>query len=162
MTVVGDRGLDTCRLDVVSSRSTRRCGNREACSRQGNGDRSGQIIPQEYPNFSTRSIDITLPVEIRQLGADLLSRDDEAIVALRGLFLWVVQQFEPMRLEGCSGAGQVRERGVHLITGGWAASAWGWRKAWPDYGARLGLAGRSARRTPIVEQLEALGAEVPR
>jgi len=156
---LGDRGVDSCRIDVVSSGMQEVVGTEALIPARAAVIGPVKIIAQEYPNFSSRSIDITLPVDIGQLGAVLSSQDDEDIVALRGAFRWV-QRFDPMRLERCSGPGRLREGGVYLITGGLGGIALGLAEDLARLKARLVLVGRNARRTAAVDRLEALGAEV--
>ncbi len=83
-------------------------------------------IPQEYPNFICRALDIVLPVSghtvdptlVEQLVADLTSGSPNSVVAYRGGQRWT-QAFERMYLEPTEDvAPLLRESGVYLITGG--------------------------------------------
>jgi non-ribosomal peptide synthase protein (TIGR01720 family) len=85
-----------------------------------------RVIPQEYPNFTCRSIDLALdsseaaadPNLVDQLLAELKTASAPQLVAYRGQARWV-QAFEPVRLDGpASPPPRLRERGVYLITGG--------------------------------------------
>jgi acyl transferase domain-containing protein len=87
-----------------------------------------KVIPQEYPQVSCRSIDVTLPAREAErealadnLLAELTAPDIETTVAYRGRHRWV-QIFEPVKfvetLREPSGAGRLREGGVYLLTGG--------------------------------------------
>jgi NAD(P)-dependent dehydrogenase (short-subunit alcohol dehydrogenase family)/acyl carrier protein len=84
------------------------------------------VIPQEYPNITCRSIDITIPKSgtwqeeklINQLYAELALESSDFTVAYRGFHRWV-QTFEPIRLDkAVEGTTPLREGGVYLITGG--------------------------------------------
>ena len=84
-----------------------------------------KVIPQEYPNITCRSIDITLPESngtpvnlINQLLAEFVTDSNDLVVAYRVNKRWI-QTFEPARphrLEG--GRTPLRVGGVYLITGG--------------------------------------------
>ena len=85
-----------------------------------------QVIPQELPHITCRSVDIVLPrLEASTLAqaadrviAELLSDTPDAVVAYRGYDRWV-RTFEPVRLEPLAGLPKrLRQRGVYLITGG--------------------------------------------
>jgi acyl transferase domain-containing protein/acyl carrier protein len=85
-----------------------------------------KTISQEYPNITTRSIDIVLPKSggrqwmrtVNQLAAEILSSASDRVVAYRGVDRWT-QTFEPLALQARYKAPlKLRERGVYLITGG--------------------------------------------
>ncbi|HMF57482.1 MAG TPA: SDR family oxidoreductase, partial [Pyrinomonadaceae bacterium] len=88
-----------------------------------------KVIPQEYPEISCRSIDITLPTReadqealADNLIAELEHRErGGASVAYRGRHRWI-QTFEPVKfvetLRDSSRPGRLREGGVYLLTGG--------------------------------------------
>ncbi len=87
-----------------------------------------KVIPQEYPQVSCRSIDVTLPTREAErealagnLIAELAAPDIETTVAYRGRHRWL-QIFEPVKfvetLRESSSAGGLREGGVYLLTGG--------------------------------------------
>jgi acyl transferase domain-containing protein len=84
-----------------------------------------KVIPQELPNITCRSLDVTLPAAGESLGrlskfmaAELLASAAEPVVAYRGGRRWA-QTFEraPV-LTGAPGDVQIKEGGVYLITGG--------------------------------------------
>ena len=85
-----------------------------------------KVIPQEYPNISCRTIDISLPAPgtgleqtlIAQISAELQAASSEVAVAYRGAHRWV-ERFEAIKLsDGHDQTGRLRDRGVYLITGG--------------------------------------------
>ncbi|MET0622968.1 MAG: SDR family NAD(P)-dependent oxidoreductase [Pyrinomonadaceae bacterium] len=88
-----------------------------------------KVIPQEYPQFDCRSVDVALPPREAErealadnLVAELKAGDPGAAVAYRGRHRWL-QAFEPLRLAGAGTgtqprAGRLRDGGVYLLTGG--------------------------------------------
>ncbi|HLM57757.1 MAG TPA: beta-ketoacyl synthase N-terminal-like domain-containing protein [Pyrinomonadaceae bacterium] len=89
-----------------------------------------KVIPQEYPQVSCRSIDVTLPAREAErealaagLAAELAAPDAETTIAYRGRHRWV-QIFEPVELAETPGAGRLREGGVYLLTGGPGGIDW--------------------------------------
>jgi amino acid adenylation domain-containing protein len=85
-----------------------------------------KIIPQEYPNFKCRHIDVVVPhaetkseqILVEQLWAELTTKSSDLMIAYRGFYRWV-PTFKPTRLEEpLSNAARLREKGVYLITGG--------------------------------------------
>jgi phthiocerol/phenolphthiocerol synthesis type-I polyketide synthase E len=85
-----------------------------------------RVIPQEAPNISCRSIDISLPQpeskeELRlidQLITEIESDPPDVVIAYRANRRWV-QIFEPLPLERCAQPIRpLRAKGVYLITGG--------------------------------------------
>jgi acyl transferase domain-containing protein len=84
-----------------------------------------KVIPQELPNITCRSLDVTLPAAGESLGrlsklmaAELLASAAEPVVAYRGGQRWA-QTFESAPvLTGAPGGVQIKEGGVYLITGG--------------------------------------------
>jgi non-ribosomal peptide synthase protein (TIGR01720 family) len=118
-----------------------------------------RLIPQEYPNVTCRSIDVTLDsiellTELNVTGAD-------AVVAYRNGKRWV-QTFEPVRLREMAGAPPcLREHGVYLITGGLG----GVGLEIAEYlartvQARLVLLSRARKEVSRIQKLASLGAEV--
>ncbi len=86
-----------------------------------------QVIPQEYPNITCRSLDITVP-DSRGSGDDTLvdrliaefalQRPDDNLVAYRGKHRWV-QVYEALSWDGeIAISPRLRRKGVYLITGG--------------------------------------------
>lgn len=78
-----------------------------------------KVIPQEHPEISCRSIDVTRNTQlVDQLVDELTENALERVVAYRGRHRWV-QSFEPVRIEKGTGAQSLLdEGGVYLITGG--------------------------------------------
>ncbi len=87
-----------------------------------------KVIPQEYPQVTCRSIDVTLTAREAErealadnIIAELNATDAETTIAYRGRHRWV-QIFEPLKLteklQEASGAGRLRDGGVYLLTGG--------------------------------------------
>jgi acyl transferase domain-containing protein len=149
-----------------------------------------RVIPQEYPNITCCSLDISLPEsgilpsdkQIDRLMRELLVPPPENVVAYRGNRRWV-QTFEPVRLDAVETLSltqipRLREGGVYLITGGLG----GIGLVLAEYLARqvqakLILIGRSwfplreewsnydsqdaiATKIAKIQELEALGAEI--
>lgn len=83
-----------------------------------------KVIPQEYPEMTCRSIDVTRDTALTQLIDQLLNELTEGVervVAYRGRHRWL-QSFEPVRIEKGSGAQSLLcDGGVYLITGGLGA-----------------------------------------
>jgi amino acid adenylation domain-containing protein len=149
-----------------------------------------KTIPQEYPNISCRSIDITLPGPgtleesrlIDQLIGEITTRPKEFVVAYRGNSRWV-QYFEPLHLEPRDHHPmRLRERGVYLITGGLGKDSFmrskylaetlnarlvlisrtqlPERHQWTGYLKRGNNEDETCTKIKRVMQLESLGAEV--
>jgi acyl transferase domain-containing protein/acyl carrier protein len=89
-----------------------------------------KVIPQEYPNLSCRSIDVSLPLLtseqdwqnnplFKQILTEIVTPDSEQIIAYRDGQRWI-QEFKPMRLErtALNVTSRLKENGVYLITGG--------------------------------------------
>jgi len=81
-----------------------------------------RVIPQEFPNFVCRSIDVAAAGDkwpatmLDGLLHEFTAASAEMVVAYRGNHRWV-QSFEPLRLENPARL-RLREHGVYLITGG--------------------------------------------
>ncbi|HEY6186084.1 MAG TPA: amino acid adenylation domain-containing protein [Pyrinomonadaceae bacterium] len=85
-----------------------------------------RVIPQEYPNITCRSIDVSLPATggreeeklVAQVLSEFVSGAPETVVAYRGNRR-LIQAFEPVRLERGAGVpARLKQEGVYLITGG--------------------------------------------
>ncbi|MDZ7268845.1 MAG: SDR family NAD(P)-dependent oxidoreductase [candidate division KSB1 bacterium] len=81
-----------------------------------------RVIPQEFPNFVCRSIDV-IPVNgawpaaiCHSLLQEFAGDNPATVIAYRGGHRWV-QSFEPLPLENATPP-RLREHGVYLITGG--------------------------------------------
>lgn len=84
-----------------------------------------RVIPQEYPNITCRSIDLSLPAgksefssrQIEQLVAEMAAEKTELVVAYRAGQRWQ-QEFEALPLKQHERTTLLRKEGVYLITGG--------------------------------------------
>jgi acyl transferase domain-containing protein/acyl carrier protein len=86
-----------------------------------------KVIPQEYPNITCRSIDVTLPERghryeewlLDELAGELAAKKpSSATIAYRGKHRWV-RTFEPLRVNSAQEPlPLLRDGGVYLITGG--------------------------------------------
>jgi acyl transferase domain-containing protein len=149
-----------------------------------------KVIPQEYPNITCRSIDITLPPRAGQEEErilDLLTKElqqpaIDLTVAFRGTQRWV-QTFRSVDLsERPSSRSLLRSEGVYLITGGLgeigltlaellaekfraklvltSRSALPPRERWREEISSRSEGDLTARKLQILLSLESLGAEV--
>jgi acyl transferase domain-containing protein/acyl carrier protein len=119
------RAAEELKVLVVSNRLHDLSGEERECPEKATLLGPCRVIPQEYPNITCRSIDIsfaggTKPTAslLEQLSAELSSDSADTVVAYRGVQRWV-QTYEKVRLE--SDAPPIRELrsdGVYLITGG--------------------------------------------
>lgn len=80
------------------------------------------VLPQEYPQFSCRSIDVQVAASSPAALADALLHDLSTPTAYRYIAhrcsnRWALD-YEAVRLESRAGSSRLRERGVYLITGG--------------------------------------------
>lgn len=118
-----------------------------------------RLIPQEYPNVTCRSIDVTL--DSIPLLPELKAKVTDPVVAYRNGKRWV-QTFERVRLSKTAEAPpRLRQQGVYLITGGLG----GVGLEIAEYlartvKARLVLLSRTNKEVARIKKLESLGAEV--
>jgi len=112
-------------IDVLSSNMQSIAGEKELCPEKAALLGPCKVIPQEYPNITSRSIDVVLPAAgststnklVDQLMAEL-ARPMPETVAYRNDARWV-QFLEPLKLAEPAGVpAQLRGGGVYLITGG--------------------------------------------
>ena len=83
-----------------------------------------RTLPQEYPHWHCRSLDLVWPVIppaqapslIRQLETEFSASTEDGVIAYRGQHRWV-QRFEPIHLDD-NRSPPLRQQGVYLITGG--------------------------------------------
>jgi NAD(P)-dependent dehydrogenase (short-subunit alcohol dehydrogenase family)/acyl carrier protein len=120
---IGDHLVDQpLQLDIVSNELQEVSGEEPTSPDKATVLGPCQIIPLEYTNVSCRSIDIVLPSAteslIENLGAELLSKSADSIIAYRGDHRWV-ESLEAVKLEeNALGSSRLRKQGVYLITGG--------------------------------------------
>ncbi len=128
-----------------------------------------KVIPQEYPNVTCRSLDVTWPPAAPQaqekladsLWAELNWGETDMVVAYRGTQRWV-QTFEPVRLtEAVKAASPLRAGGVYLVVGGLDGLGWVLAEHLArTVQARLVLvADAEVPGSEKVQALEALGAQ---
>lgn len=179
---------DALEIHVLSNHLQTVIGDEQLCPAKATILGPVNVIPQEYPHITCRSLDLSLPDGpvadslVEQVLTELRQAPEEHVAALRGQQRWV-QTFEPLRLDAAfDGATRLRDRGVYLITGGLG----GIGLVLADYlattvQARLVLVGRSAlparaewdqwlrehdeqertsRKIRHIRQLEEHGAEV--
>lgn len=128
-----------------------------------------RVLPKEFPNLRCRAIDLPHPAApgwfeeraVQQALAELAHEGDDEAVAWRGVERYV-PAFEELPLPAAEPAGLgVRDGSVWLVTGGLGGlGALVAEELARAARVKLVLVGRTARRTPAVEALEALGAEV--
>jgi acyl transferase domain-containing protein len=185
---LGGRRLERgVRLGVVTCEAQEVFGEREPRPEQATAHGLCRVIPQEYPDISCRSIDVSLPAAgarqeeelIDALVKELSRASTDAAVALRAGRRWV-QTFEPTPIEAPpAGSARLRERGVYLITGGLGGVGLVFAEYLaretrarlvltartefpprPEWDARAGDVDEVGRKIAKLRELEALGAEV--
>ncbi|HJT58207.1 MAG TPA: SDR family oxidoreductase, partial [Ktedonobacteraceae bacterium] len=123
---LGEQGIDSCQISVISNDMQDVTGNEQLCEEKATVIGPCKVIPQEYPTIDCRSIDITLPQPgswqeeelLQLLVSELIAGPGDMVVALRGNRRWI-QSFEPIRLsQEQTQHNRLRERGVYVITGG--------------------------------------------
>ncbi|MEO7261122.1 MAG: acyltransferase domain-containing protein, partial [Jatrophihabitantaceae bacterium] len=163
----GELGMDTWSLDVVVSGTQQVLA--DDVSRPFAATLTGpcRVIPLEYPNVSSRLIDLDpAPVRgqaaITGLLAELQSPPAEALVALRHGRRWLPEyehMVAPPVTQGASGD-VLREGGVYLITGGLGGIALAMAERLArDYSAKLVLLARTG--LPVRAQWPAILAADP-
>ncbi|MGK7945197.1 MAG: SDR family NAD(P)-dependent oxidoreductase, partial [Microcystaceae cyanobacterium] len=149
-----------------------------------------KVITQEFPNISSRSVDLSLDNSqshtsekyLEQLVQELHHVDTDSVVAYRGSYRWI-QSFEPYPLEKKDDVEiQLRDQGVYLITGGLGGigltiakylaqtvkarliltcrSSFPERTTWDDWLASNEENNEIAKKITKVKELEDLGAKV--
>lgn len=174
---LGNLDLPACQITVISSELHNVAGDEQVCPEKALVLGPCRVIPQEYPAFQCRSIDIpccapgTRQEErlLRQLVGELTAGAADPVVALRGNRRWV-QAMEPVTLdEPARACPPLREGGVYLITGGLGGIGLAIAEHLAhSVGARLVLVGRTAtdaaqrqaRAIRAIEHMEAQGARV--
>jgi acyl transferase domain-containing protein len=128
-----------------------------------------RVLPKEFPNLRCRAVDLPHPKAagwfeeraVQQALAELAHEGDEDVAAWRGIERFV-PTFEELPLPSAEPAALgVRDGAVWLVTGGLGGlGALVAEELARAARVKLVLVGRTARRTPAVDALEALGAEV--
>ncbi len=124
---------DTLQLGVISNHIQEVIGTEILSPEKATVLGTCKVIPQEYPNITCSSIDITAPAVgtaqqyklINQLIAEFSQEHSDRVVAYRGNHRWV-QTFEPVHWASpaetgsgvAEGTPRLRKEGVYLITGG--------------------------------------------
>jgi non-ribosomal peptide synthase protein (TIGR01720 family) len=125
-----------------------------------------RVIPQEYPNVTCRSIDVTLTSQpdkfLVQLENELKANVADPVVAYRNGKRWT-RSFEPLHLDKPEEKPPIlRQKGVYLITGGLG----GVGLEIAEYLARtvqarlVLLSRRTSKEAERIQKLESLGAKV--
>ncbi|HEX6288981.1 MAG TPA: SDR family NAD(P)-dependent oxidoreductase, partial [Herpetosiphonaceae bacterium] len=176
-------------ITVVSNNMQCVTGGERLCPEKATAIGPANVIAQEYPHITCRSIDLELPTHgtwqeprlIEQLIAEIIVPSDDRIVAYRQYHRWV-QSFEPVRLDGSPTRSRLRQRGVYLITGGLGGvglalaeelahtvqarlvllgrSAMPARDTWEHYLASHPEHDPSSRKIQAIKALEAAGSEI--
>ncbi|ABX06595.1 Beta-ketoacyl synthase [Herpetosiphon aurantiacus DSM 785] len=186
---LGDQGVDGCQIDIMTSDMQEVTGHEPLQIAKATVIGLSKIIPQEYPNLTARSIDLSLLAGgllsqqlIAEIATELVHPPTGDQIAFRGIHRWV-QVFEPLNLPAAPASHpRLRMGGVYLLTGGLGGIALGLaRDLAATLRAKLVLVNRSSlpdratwsallerddaeqgvgRRIQQVLDLEALGAEV--
>lgn len=124
---LGKQGLTgDLQITVISNNLQEVTANDVLCPEKATVLGPVKVIPQEYPNITCRSIDLTLSEPgtrqearlVNHLWAELVLGSTDTVVAYRGPHRWV-QTFESVRLDGSNKASScLQEEGVYLIAGG--------------------------------------------
>ncbi|WP_375474224.1 SDR family NAD(P)-dependent oxidoreductase [uncultured Nostoc sp.] len=147
------------------------------------------VIPQEYPNISCRSIDIVLPPApwqkaklLDQLLKELQAESEDRVIAYRGNYRWI-RTFESVPLETPQASTlPLKTGGVYLITGGMggiglslaeylaktvqakliliARSDFPVRSEWEQWLLTHHEQDATSRKIQKIQEMEVLGAEV--
>jgi len=112
-------------IDIVSNNLHKVAGDEELLPEIATLLSLCKIVPQEYPNVTVRSIDVTIPSVKRRrdelidlLVAELAIKSPDAIIAYRGDRRWI-QVYEAIEVEQRTrGRPMLREGGACGITGG--------------------------------------------
>ncbi|HEU4325735.1 MAG TPA: SDR family oxidoreductase [Roseiflexaceae bacterium] len=120
---LGELDLERCMIQVVSTELHEVSGTETLSAAKATLIGPCKIIPQEYAALASRSIDLVLPpgdsppdALVERLALELLSPDEEPVVALRGSHRWS-QTFEAAPISPPP-ASPLRQGGVYLLTGG--------------------------------------------
>ena len=180
----GEFGMDGWSLDVVVSGSQQVLDDDVAHPSAATLLGPVRVIPLEYPNVTTRLVDLDPAPAAKALAAlvaELRAERSDALVALRHGRRWL-PEYEPMRAEQPPVSELLRDGGVYLITGGLGGIALGLaerlardcraklvllartglpeRESWPRLLAERGATDRELERIAKVNTLLEWGAEV--
>jgi acyl transferase domain-containing protein/acyl carrier protein len=117
---------NSIRIDVISNQLQHIIDSDHVCPAKATLLGICKVIPQEYPNFSCRSIDITLtPTNTqstqqitKKLFAELINQSPDLVIAYRDNQRWV-QCFEKLPVKDLTqNTPKLRQEGVYIITGG--------------------------------------------
>jgi acyl transferase domain-containing protein/acyl carrier protein len=116
---------DSLHIGVVSSYIQDVTGAEDICPEKATVLGTCQVIPQEYPNLTCRSIDVVIPESgilpedslIDPLISEIAAESSDSVIAYRGNYRWV-PTYEAVRLEKTDHKTPLRQGGVYLITGG--------------------------------------------
>jgi NAD(P)-dependent dehydrogenase (short-subunit alcohol dehydrogenase family) len=115
------------------------------------------VVPLEYPNVTTRLLDVEPTTPASVIAAELRRPRTDAAVALRGSRRWVCGYEVLPAPDDATAAAVLRDRGVYLITGGLGGIGLGMAEHLArQCQARLVLFGR--RGLPARERWEAIAA----
>lgn len=166
---IGHRNLaNSLCINIVSSQLQQVTGEETICPEKATLLGLVKVIPQEYLNLSSRSIDIVLsnnklePTVIENLITELTTISQDSVIAYRGNYRWI-EHYEKLPLEKKEQSSRLRQEGVYLITGGTG----GIGLVLAEYlaktvQAKLVLLSRSDNSDNIekIQNIEQLGAEV--
>ncbi|MDV2116214.1 SDR family NAD(P)-dependent oxidoreductase [Alcaligenes faecalis] len=125
-----------------------------------------KVLVQEYEHIQCQIVDIAEASDsepaLGQIVAELLGKDTEPVVALRGRHRWV-KSYEPHELHKSEQPGGLRQGGTYLITGGLGGIAWQLAEHLAQrWQAKLVLIGRylDTERQARLASLRARGVQV--
>ncbi|MCM3904753.1 MAG: SDR family NAD(P)-dependent oxidoreductase [Pyrinomonadaceae bacterium] len=107
-------------VSVVSTNAYSISGSEDVCPAQATVLAACNVIPQEYPHITCRSVDVVLfdRSVTDSVWAEITAESRQSrAVAYRGGRRWV-QSFEPLKLPAAQAHSRVRDGGVYLVTGG--------------------------------------------
>jgi acyl transferase domain-containing protein/acyl carrier protein len=122
----GDAGTgEPLQLTVVSSRSQQVVDGEPVDPAKATLAAALKVLPQEYPHWTCRGIDVVPPASgsteearlVERLVAEAETGGADGIVAWRGRDRWA-RTFEPARLEAPAAGTRLRREGVYLVTDG--------------------------------------------
>jgi len=117
--------ISDIQINVISNNLQSVTGEERLCPEKATLLAPCQVIPQEYPHISCRSLDVVLTDidswQAERLLAQCLTEIEtlitDPVVAYRGNHRWS-QSFEAMKLDTAKKQSLLRQKGTYLITGG--------------------------------------------